>query len=64
MGETEPCQRPVRERLQWVDAWVKLFIFDVGDVVEELTMWLRNVALPVAMENHLRLDVTLGRIRN
>jgi len=64
MGETALCQRPVRARLQWVDAWVKLFIFDVGDVVEELTMWLRNVVPPVVTENHLELDVTLGRTKN
>ena len=64
MGETEPCQRPVRARLQWVGAWVRLFTFDVGDVVEERTMWLRNVVPPVVTENRLGLDVMLGRTRN
>ena len=64
MGETELCQRPVRARLQWVGAWVKLFTFDVGDVAEELTMWLRNVVPPVVTENRLELDVMPGRIRS
>jgi hypothetical protein len=64
MGETELCQRPVRARLQWVGAWVKLFTFDADDAVEERTMWLRSVVPPVVMENHLGLDVTLGKIRN
>jgi len=64
MGEIELCQRQVRARLRWVGAWVKLFTFDAGDAVEERTMWLRNVVPPVVMENHLGLDVMLGRIRN
>jgi len=64
MGETELCQRPVRARLQWVGAWVKPFTFDVDDVVEERIMWLRNAVPPVVTENHLELDVMLGRTRN
>jgi len=64
MGETELCQRPVRARLQWVGAWVRLFTFDAGDAGEELTMWLRNVVPLVVTENRLGLDVMLGRIRN
>jgi len=64
MGETKLCQRPVKARLQWVGAWVKLFTFDVGGVAEERTMWLRNVVPPVVMEHQLGLNVMLGRIRN
>jgi len=64
MSETKLCQRLVRARLQWVGAWVKLFISDVGDVAEEHTMWLRNVVPPVVTENRLGLDVMLGRIKN
>lgn len=64
IGETELCQRPVRARLLWVGAWVKPFTSDVGDAVEERTMWLRNAVPPVVTENRLELDVIPGRTRN
>jgi hypothetical protein len=63
MSETELCQRPARAQLRWADEWARRCTYDVDDVEEEHTMWLRNAARPVAMEHRLRLDAMLGRTR-